>query len=483
MANISQLSPENQFPKEALEESVVVQPKPQGQILDFSGYLALSLATVADSITPWGRAVPKRDQQLRDFWPTEPFMAGAVVNVSNRNAAFDWVIKGPSERVINAVTDMLLTSIAGDQIGWSSFVQRITQDGMTQDNGWFIELIRDPGMDATSKFQGPMAPVIGIAHLDAGSCTRTGNAEYPVVYRDRKGKDHKLAWYEVIPFSDYPSSIERMNGVGYCGVTRTLRLAQIMKSIEIFKDEKIGGRHFKSIHFVSGVQRSELADAQRRGKEEADNAGQIRYIDPVILASLDPEKPVSTATIDLASLPDNFNMDTELQWYIAGLALGLGADYQDLAPLPGGNIGSASQSMILHRKSSGKGPRVWMRTITEAFRVYGVLPRGYRMNFTDKDEQEELERQEVRTTAMEEYGIAVSRGILTPAAARRSLVERGIYSEKDVEGIPEEYGEDIVQPKQTFGERGGNTIVEDNRRQDTAKPRETVADRLRKMFT
>ena len=480
MTNVSKLVPESQFPAQAIKESVQVQPAASNPGWSGGNYLTLGIASAADLITPWGRSVKKRDKELRDFWPTESYLAGAVLNVCFRNAAFDWEIKSNSDSVITALTDMLTSAIAGDTFGWVPFMQKVSQDLYTQDNGTFIELIRDPGLDANSKFKNQRAPVIGIAHLDSNRCTRTGRAEVPVIYLDRNERKHKLHWYEVIALSDFPSAIETMNGVGYSAVTRSLRLAQIMRSIAVFKDEKIGGRHFKSIHIVSGVSRTELDDAKTRGRSEADNQGQLRYIDPVILASLDPEKPVSSTTIDLAALPDGFDFDQEMQWYISGLALDFGVDYQEFAPLPGGNIGSSAQSIVLHKKSSGKGPRVFMRTLTEAFKNYGVLPRGTDMIFNDKNEQEEMEKQEIRTKAMEEAAISVRSGILTPDAARKDLVRRGIYEDETIEGIEESYGEDIVAPKQNLGDGGGNTLADDASRTETGKQSMTRGARLRK---
>jgi hypothetical protein len=486
MANTPQLSPQNNFPADAISQSIQSQP-PVNQLQNSGMNFTLALSSVADNIIQWGKSVKKRDQQLRDFWPTESYLAGAVTNTSFRNAAFEWEIQGASLSVEQAVTDMLLSMIAGDKIGWGSGIQRFSQDLYTQDNGAFIELIRDPSMDVNSKFQGAMAPVIGIANLDSGQCQRTGNLEYPVIYTDREGIAHKLAWYEVIPFSDFPSAIEKMNGVGYSAVTRALRLSQIMKSIAVFKDEKISGRHFKAIHIVGGVSRTELDDATRRGSEQADNRGLTRYIDPIVLASLDPEKPVSVSTLDFAALPDGFNYDQEMQWYISGLALDFGVDYQEFAPLPGGNIGSGSQSNMLHRKSSGKGPRNWMNSIVEGFKNYGVIPRGYKMIFNDKNLQEEMEKQEVRTKAMEESAIAVNSGILSPQAAAKSLVARGIYQEKDIVGL-EEFWAKMADaktnqpPKQPVGGAGGNTILQDAQRQDTGKTSQTIGNRLAKLF-
>lgn len=480
MANVPKLIPESQFPEDALDASKQEFPEPtHGGGMTFTW----TIASAADSIIPWGRNVSLRDRQLRDFWPTEPFMAGAMANVAFRNATFDWEIQSDSKRVGDAVTEMLKSALAGDTFGWTQFMLKFSQDLYATDNGAFVELIRDPGMDANSRFKNEQAPVLGIGHLDSNQCQRTGNPETPVLYTDRNGQLHKLKWWQVIPFSDYPSAIEKMNGVGVCAVSRSLRLGQIMRSILLFKDEKISGRHFKQIHFVSGVTRQEIKDEMKRGQEEANNTGLLRFILPSIIASLDPEKPVSTATIDLASLPDGFDFDQEMRWYISGLALDFGVDYQEFAPLASGNIGSSAQSTILDRKQSGKGPGVLMRTISESFKNYGVLPRGCTMRYNDKDEQEELERQEVRTKAVEEAAVAVNSGVLSPEAAARSLVRRGIYTEEEIAGL-ESFWKQVADSKfkdpakQPVGDRGGNTIVEDAGRTGAGKPRLTESDRL-----
>jgi hypothetical protein len=261
-----------------------------------------------------------------------------------------------------------------------------------------------------------------------------------------------------------------------------MRLAQIMRSLEIYKDEKIGGRNPKDLHIVGGVAQKSIEDAMNRTQEGANNQGNIRFIENVVLASLDPEKPVSVATVELASLPDGFDFDADMQWYISGLALNFGVDYQEFAPLPGGNIGSSAQSKVLTRKTSGKGPRNWMDAISEAFRNYGVLPRDTELVFNDKNLEEELEKQEVRTKALEEAAIAARSKIFPRKFLAESLVERGLYP--SIDKIPEDFWVD-EQPNQTrnpVGQRGGNTVKEDAGRVDSGKTSETVGDRLRKML-
>jgi hypothetical protein len=122
-----------------------------------------------------------------------------------------------------------------------------------------------------------------------------------------------------------------------------------------------------------------------------------------------------------------------------------------------------------------------MRTLIEAFKNYGVVPRGYNMAFNDRNEQEEMEKQEIRTRAIEEIVMAVRAGILTPEAARQDLVRRGIYTRDTVKDIESTYGDDIVAPKQKLGEVGGSTVGDDTGRVDTGKTDENKSNRLTKV--
>lgn len=462
--------PKTAFPKEALPESVRNYPTQEYEAMSGTFLFTNMLLQANSNILPWGTNVPARDQQLREFWTKETYLASAQASISMRNAAFQWEIKSKSNREEQQLTDMLHGALVNQTFGWEPFMQSFSQDLYGQDNGAFIELIRDESRQAGSPFKGEKAPVIGIGHLDSGRCQRTGNPQIPVIYWDREGQPHKLKWYEVIPFADNPSPIELMYGVGACAVTRVLRMAQLLYSIAVYKDEKIGGRHYKALHFVSGTSKLEIKDAMKRGQEEADSEGNMRFITPAIIASLDPEKPVSVASIDLAALPDGFDLDAEMKWYISALALGYGVDYQDFAPLPGGAIGSSNQSEILHRKSRGKGPALFMQTIENAFRYYGVLPANARFSFIEKDQVEQMQDAELDKANMEMIAIARRANVIDSQRARKISIERGIFTEEELEGIPEDFGNDAFLPKtanendQMLGQTGANTVGEDAKR-------------------
>ncbi|MDM7940155.1 MAG: hypothetical protein QUS07_07425 [Methanothrix sp.] len=415
-----------ELPSETINRSVVEFPEPL-QSAAGSSVITFRIAAIADSIIPWGQNVYLRDRDLRNFWPTEPVLAGAIFGVAASHAAFSWKLVGP-KATTHAVQTMLHSANYGK--GWMNFVTKLTIDLLTQDNGAFVELIRTA--------DSPSAPVLGIATLDSAQCIRTGSPDYPVIYRDTlTGQMHKMAWYQIIPFEELPSPIERMYDVQYSAVTRILRAAQILRDIAIFKGEKVGGRFQRSIHIVGGPAKQEIKDALSAGEAEADNQGLIRFMMPTILASLDPTKPVSHVEIPLASLPDNFDMDKEMKWYIAQVALGLGLDYQDLAPLPSGGLGSSNQSEMLHLKSRGKGPAFFMKLLEHKFNFHGVLPKNVKMEYAQSDLKSLMDEADLGIKRANRRARMIQSGEITTEVARQIAVEEGDLDEQYLQMMAE----------------------------------------------
>lgn len=446
------------FPKEAFQQSVQEFPtKGDAESVAYGAPLTFFLASMADEMPAWSFATLKmRDRELREFWKKETILAGAMNSVCLQRAAFKWKVEGP-ERTQKAVTALLHRAITGNQFGWIPFVTAISQDLLSTDNGAFIEVIRSDNS--------PLAPVVGIGHLDSLRCFRTGNPESPVIYEDAlDGKRHLLPYYSVISVSELTSPDSSMRGAGFCAVSRVLRYAQLLRDIAVYKHEKVSGRHYRAIHFVGGVSRKEIDDIMTRGQEQADNRGQKRFIMPQIVASLDPEKPISTATIDLASLPDNFDLDQELKWYITGLSMGFGVDYQDLAPLPGGNLGSAAQSEVLHKKSSAKSPAVFMQIIENIFHFYGVIPSNVEFTFEEKDLDDKAKQMAVQKERIEKRAIQIRSGEITPEVARIMAVREGDLTPEEAAKIPPEYGLEQAQIR-------GDRSFSNQTRQDTMPKR------------
>lgn len=400
--------------------SVIEQP-PNGAFMgpqSISGVgaysMVMSMADAADNLPAWGTRPALRDQMLREFWPTESMFASALYSTVSRYSSFGWSLTGPPLTTA-AVQRILHTSEMG--AGWIPFINKVLIDLYTQDNGAFIEVVRSG--------DSPSSPPVGLNHLDSGRCVRTGQPQNPVIYYDLYGKGHLLKWYQVIPLNEFPSPVEGAYGMQYCALTRCLRAAQIMREISIYKREKVSGRFTKAIHLVSGMPTRMITDAVTTHQNAADSAGQLRYLLPVIIGTLDPTAHVTHAQIDMASLPDNFDEETAMHWYVVNLANAFGTDFQDFAPMPGKGIGSGTETQTAHLKSRSKGAALFMRTVEHVFNFQGVMPSTVTFAFGEQDLAEEHDKVVVKKERALWLQILVLSGAITTEVARQILADSG----------------------------------------------------------
>lgn len=380
------------------------------------------IARMADGMEPWGSSPKLRDKQLREFFPTENFLISALGVVCSRNAAFSWSLDGPG-RTVNLYQDILLNANLGE--GWVSFMVKLSMDLYTQDSGAFVELIRQD--------DSPMSPVVGINHLDAGRCYPTGNPENPVIYMDRLGKLHAMKPHQIVNIHEMPSAIEHpafgpLYTLQYCAVTRLLRAAQILRNTAIYKEEKTGGRFERAIHLVKGITAKQINDALAQQATKADLRGLLRYIQPLVVTSVSPTADIGHETIELATLPDSWNEKEQFELYITAIAMAFLSDYQEFAPLPGGNLGTSAQSYILHMKSRGKGPGLFMKLISHLMNFQGVLPKNVQFKWSEMDVEAEQAQAEISKLRADERAVRIQSTELTPAAARQIARDIGDLS-------------------------------------------------------
>lgn len=414
---------ENQeITEEAVAGSVRVTPKGAFNQPLANGF-TVNLATVADNFTAWGGSLPgqtrTRDWELRRFWPTEPILASAIYNMVTRNTTFAWTLTGP-EAIVEPTQQILHMSDIGR--GWRSFISKMSTDLFTQDNGAFGEIIREEDR--------PDSPVVNVAHLDASRCVRTGDPFTPVLYGDIKGRVHEMKWYQVFTWEELPSPIETMHGVQLCAVSRVLRAAQILRSIGIYQKEKISGSNPGMIYLTNGMGQAEIEDAIVQHNANQSNRGMLEYIVPLIVAGVDPSVAPSVESIDLKSLPDGFDIDQVMRWYINQLALGFGADYQDFAPLSQGNLGTSTQSEVLHEKSRGKGAGAFMQMVEYTFNFQGVIPQMVSFAYDEQDDSADKAAADLFDKESDAIKKNIESGALTPRAGTQLLLDKGFISEE-----------------------------------------------------
>lgn len=420
-----------------------------------AGGLILSLSSIADDFPPWGTDPTGLDLKLRSFWPTEAYLQSAIYAIATRNAAFSWTLQG-DDALVEYFREMLIEN-------WVEICYKWNIDYLTQNNGAFVEIIRET--DA------PDSPCIGINHLDAERCRRTGVPEWPVVYTDIYGGQHKLAPHQVWAMADMPSPIETMNGIGMCAVYRILREAQRMRDISVHDREKISGFNPKGLILVNNIGSKQLGDVVKQHTETQMQKGFVRYVKPAIYASLDPAKPASAQVVDFATMPDGWNKDQELKWYITVLALALGCDFQDLAPLSSGNLGTSTQSQTLHLKSKGKGPAMYMKRFAHMMNFSGILPKNVEFEFDEKDVEDDIQQQNLANAKAAERQMYIGAGVKSALAVRTEMLEEGeitqeifdLMTQEDIkrEQQEEQKRQEDVERLRTMNSRRYSHIEED----------------------
>lgn len=214
-------------------------------------------------------------------------------------------------------------------------MSKVVQDFLLCDNGWFVEVAR------VSK--SPSSKVRALYHLDSFRCYRTGNLDYPVLYLDWEGTWHKLRGDQVIFGSDMPSPRARMYGRGRCAASRAFQTIIKLAAVETYFREKITGSRALSLHFVTGVSRQQLQDAMETSEAEKIRKGHIVYKGAVMIP-IQTDQAINIATIDLASVPDGFDVDQVQRDGYKRYALALGLNPDELVERAAGlNSGASAQ--------------------------------------------------------------------------------------------------------------------------------------------
>lgn len=414
------------------QKALSIQDRATSEALEKASYspLLLYLAGRGDDVAAWW--TPQRDKDLDMFWKSEALLAGAVYSIAAKVASLPWSLKGP-ERQVRRYQQMFVESEMGN--GWVTLIYKFVEDLLTQDNGGFIEILRGPDEDENT-------PAAGLAHLDAARCIRTSDPVYPVVYNSyRTGKQHKLAWWQVISLSDMPSPREEMKGVGFCAVSRVLRAAQTLRDIATYKHQKLSGKRAPAFMFVQGMRRGALKENIDTVMQEQRDLGFSHWTSPIPIASPDPAVPLRVQLVELAGLPDGYDEETTFKWYVAQLALGFGVDYGEFAPLPGAALGTATQAVVQAEKARGKGPGSLLHALEHAINWSGILPQSISFSFSSKDAREQRETAEISELRARTIKQLVDSGTLSPQAALQVLADWG---EVPQEFISNDVTEDVI---------------------------------------
>lgn len=396
------------------------------------------LATSSGPLPPeppayWSRA---RDRLLRStIYHETSYWASAVFIALTRMASLGWEVGAPdSPRLTQQARNLLTLAEAGR--GWVAFLEKHLQDFLLTDNGAHIEIVR------ATKARG--SRILGLMHLSSLRSWRTGDPDYPVIYRDRLGREHVLRDHQVISLADMPNPDDLYYGVGLSAASRAYRAIAKWMAVETYGLEKVTGSRPQSIYLAQGINHTQLMTAQSTADASARAKGAVRFQGATIIPVLNSESgAVNIAEIPLAGLPDGFDREKELSSALLAYANALGLDPQDLQPLSGQSLGTGAQSQVLDDKSRGRGLAAWRQQFSHLINEY-VTPAVVTFAFTERDNRDLKQQADLETAYIGNAGTLLEKGLLDQRQAANYLADRDVIPAAWVPGGDETPATDIA---------------------------------------
>lgn len=372
--------------------------------------MLFNMAAQADEAPPWSIYPMMRDRYLDRLWKSETIIAGTLYSMTSRFSALPFKIEGP-KRAKQRSNDLLH--------GFDA--KRWALDLLTCDNGAFIEKI-GPGR--------PDKPlnrnlVKALSVMDSLQCWRSFDPEYPVIYiNPYTAQYHKIHYSRVITSSSMPVNRELARGVGVSAVSRAMRVVQIMRDIEIYKHEKVGGRFKRAIGMIKGkgITAGRVKDSVDDHEKQQDSIGLTRFSQILFLTV--PDGDADIVIKDLAGLPDGFNAKEDTDLYVNCIALAFGIDTREIWPATqtGATKGDAT---VQHEKARGKGNGDIIQTAERALNWQG-LPDNVTMEYDYTDDEQDLAVAQLHTVEITNVTALQAAGNLTPEQGNAVLIAKGV---------------------------------------------------------
>jgi len=339
----------------------------------------------------------RRDRALMELYYDDFswLFRGAVSAICKQIASTPYELKGDKEHkiLVRYFEDLLSHAEFGDfGGGFYGFISRGVLNFLRYDTGWLIEIIGDGPIDKPITGR-----VKGIAMLDNMRCRLTGIPETPVDYwplPDPTGKRYgvqRMHRTRVARLVDMPDSLEQWYGLGDCALSRACSLVNQQIVMDQYNIQRLDDLPPAGIMAVSNVKNWDDAMALYEAGRQRD-AGSV-WANVMYLDNVEPDKPIGLQFEPFASVPEHFDYEKYIDIQVKAVALALNVDPQDIWPLAQNQMGTGTQTKILHTKAAGKMLGT-LRTIITRFINFFILPDSLEFQFKFADPEQDRDTAE-----------------------------------------------------------------------------------------
>jgi hypothetical protein len=229
---------------------------------------------------------------------------------------------------------------------------------------------------------------------------------------------------QVIFGSDLPSPRARMFDKGRCAAGRAFQTIVKLSAVETYFREKITGSRALALHFVTGVSRQQLQDAMETSEAEKIRKGHVVYKGAVMIP-LQGDTPIAIQSIDLASVPDGFDVDTERKDAYLRYANAIGIPVQDIQPLSGQGLGTGTQTIVLDEAAEGQGLAYFVKDFEDKIN-HLVMPKQTVFQIKVNDVRDQAAQAALNKAKADTIVALLGGGVISQPMALQMGVDDGI---------------------------------------------------------
>lgn len=403
----------------------------------------LALADDTDGLPRWWS--PERDRKLSTFWQQDDHISGAISNFVSKMTGIDFSIVPKDTTVPQLVerakrTEEALMMNSGFGLGFKQELSKWLIDYTTQDNGAFFLILGD------GPVTGPIiGPPLGVLHLDAQRCTRTGQFEFPIIYTDATGRPHKIHDARVMYSSSMPSPRADMFNVGTCALSRMAKQAKHFMNIVQYENERIGTEPPNQLLVGGGIRTEDIIKAMIMSEKLAKEEGLQKFRRTIAIGSLEN---LRLEKININDVPSGWDKLDENAIGMAIVAMALMWDVREIFPVSAGGGATRASALIEHIKGRLRGPGQIQTDLGDMFDSK-YCPSGVRAQPDLIDEQQE----DVVTTIWNRNSERRTRDLTSGVTSvrtqrvlmlRRGEIERSEFIEDELEDGRLEDGSDVL---------------------------------------
>ena len=417
---------------------------PTTDVMGAGGVFWITLGQQADETPLWNPIYPNfRDRFLKQFARDESMIASAIFSMKTRIGTLNYDVNGPP-RAKKFAQELLNKPGLADNL--KTLTEKWSDDLDGSDNGAFGELWKAGNPD---KAPPKGAPCLGIAHLDSRQCWRSFDPEFPVWYTNPvTGAVRKLHKDRVVYSADNPQPIELARGIGFCSVSRALRMVRVFRNMQIFVDEKVSGRFTRALGAISGVSAQQVKKALEKHAGEQDTKGYVIYneIPFLIDPSTEGKNDIKILLQDLASVPDGFSFRDDADLYAYILAFCFGVDAREFWPATQSGATKADAT-VQNMKARGRGIGNRIQTIEWMLRQ--GLPETVEFEYDFSDDDQDKMQAEIQGMRLNNLSTLQRAGALNPVEVRAIAIAEGIVDGKLLETLDLPVNSDSITDEQS----------------------------------